>query len=123
MATTARTTPPSKPLSERELLAWRGMLRAHSAVTKALDAELEDGDWFLTHQATGNIHGIAASLGMDPTRMPLNIERVGNTVSASIPILLDEEQRAGRFRPDDLVVLHTAESATWSGAGMALRWR
>lgn len=42
MATTARTTPSSKPLSDRELLAWRGMLRAHSAVTKALDAELEE---------------------------------------------------------------------------------
>ena len=42
MATTPRTTPSSKPLSDRELLAWRGMLRAHSAVTKALDAELEE---------------------------------------------------------------------------------
>ena len=42
MATTARTTPSSKPLSDRELLAWRGMLRVHAAVTKALDAELEE---------------------------------------------------------------------------------
>ena len=42
MATTARNPETSKPLSERELLAWRGMLRVHSAVTKALDAELEE---------------------------------------------------------------------------------
>lgn len=40
-------TAPSRPaastdqLSERELRAWRGMLRAHAALTKALDADLE----------------------------------------------------------------------------------
>lgn len=42
MATTAGSKPSSKPLSDRELLAWRGMLRVHAAVTKALDAELEE---------------------------------------------------------------------------------
>lgn len=40
------TSPPRHPsstdrLSDRELLAWRGMLRAHAALTKALDADLE----------------------------------------------------------------------------------
>jgi DNA-binding MarR family transcriptional regulator len=34
------TTPPQL-LADRELLAWRGMLRAHAALTKALDAQLE----------------------------------------------------------------------------------
>lgn len=42
MATTTGSTTSSKPLSERELNAWRGMLRVHSSVTKALDAELEE---------------------------------------------------------------------------------
>ena len=28
-------------LDERQLRAWRGMLRAHAALTKALDAELD----------------------------------------------------------------------------------
>src|SRR5512132_4090405 len=31
----------SRQLDERELRAWRGMLRAHAALTKALDADLE----------------------------------------------------------------------------------
>jgi DNA-binding MarR family transcriptional regulator len=36
------TTVQSKPaLSPRELRAWRGLLRAHAALTKALDADLE----------------------------------------------------------------------------------
>ena len=40
------TVPPSSPvgarqLDERELRAWRGMLRIHATLTKALDTELE----------------------------------------------------------------------------------
>lgn len=31
----------NEQLSDRELRAWRGMLRAHASLTKALDAELE----------------------------------------------------------------------------------
>jgi DNA-binding MarR family transcriptional regulator len=40
MAGTA-STPLTTNLTERELRAWRGMLRVHSALTKALDAQLE----------------------------------------------------------------------------------
>jgi DNA-binding MarR family transcriptional regulator len=35
------TTTPAAQLRELELRAWRGMLRAHAALTKALDADLE----------------------------------------------------------------------------------
>src|SRR3954468_20099891 len=49
MATEAQTTTADRPLDEaevaqldeRELRAWRGMLRVHATLTKALDAELE----------------------------------------------------------------------------------
>jgi DNA-binding MarR family transcriptional regulator len=48
MATEAQTTSTSplaaaqsRQLDERELRAWRGMLRVHATLTKALDAELE----------------------------------------------------------------------------------
>jgi DNA-binding MarR family transcriptional regulator len=40
-ATTATTTPSAHALSERELHAWRGLLRVHASVTQALGAELE----------------------------------------------------------------------------------
>lgn len=35
------TAEPTAQLCELELRAWRGMLRAHAALTKALDADLE----------------------------------------------------------------------------------
>jgi DNA-binding MarR family transcriptional regulator len=47
MATTAKPHPSTgaaargQQLDERELRAWRGMLRTHATLTKALDAELE----------------------------------------------------------------------------------
>jgi DNA-binding MarR family transcriptional regulator len=46
MATTAKPHPPAalrrgEMLDERELRAWRGMLRAHAMLTKALDADLD----------------------------------------------------------------------------------
>jgi DNA-binding MarR family transcriptional regulator len=40
MAATAKV-PIDAALNDRELRAWRGMLRAHAALTKALDAQLE----------------------------------------------------------------------------------
>jgi DNA-binding MarR family transcriptional regulator len=40
MAATANV-PTDAALTDRELRAWRGMLRAHAALTKALDARLE----------------------------------------------------------------------------------
>jgi DNA-binding MarR family transcriptional regulator len=43
-STSARPPLPAaapQPLDERELRAWRGMLRIHATLTKALDAELE----------------------------------------------------------------------------------
>jgi len=42
MATTGETQTP-RLLSPPELRAWRGMLRAHAALAKALDAQLEAG--------------------------------------------------------------------------------
>jgi DNA-binding MarR family transcriptional regulator len=47
MATTAKPHPPTaatargQQLDPRELRAWRGMLRTHAMLTKALDAELD----------------------------------------------------------------------------------
>jgi DNA-binding MarR family transcriptional regulator len=41
MATTAQTPSKTGTLTERELRAWRGLLRVHASLVKALDAQLE----------------------------------------------------------------------------------
>ncbi len=78
--------------------------------------------WLLTHQATGNLRAIGSRIGIPPEKMAINIERVGNTVAASILILLDEIHRARLVDPGDRLLLITAESSSWSYAGMAVTW-
>ena len=40
MSATTPAKPSGKQLNARELAAWRGMLRVHSSITRALDADL-----------------------------------------------------------------------------------
>lgn len=108
----------------RRVLRSGGELAAHAArvIMEKTGIAQPAVRFFLTHQATGNLHRIAASHGLPAERLPVNIANVGNTISASILILLDELKRAGRFNAGDLLILHTAESSSWSHAGMAVRW-
>jgi len=91
-------------------------------VLKGIGLDFDDVDHLLIHQATGNMKRIVASLGMPADKLRLNIEHVGNTLSPSTLILLDELKRQDTFRPGELVLMASAESATWSYGGMALRW-
>ncbi len=91
-------------------------------VMRRLDVEPKDVRYFVTHQATGNIRRLGASYGLPPEKIPVNIYRVGNTISASVALLLDELAQTGKLDDGDLLVLHAAESSTWSSAGMAIRW-
>ena len=46
-----------------------------------------------------------------------NIERVGNTSSASIPILLDESVRSGKVKSGDAVLMSALGAGlSWGGA-------
>lgn len=65
-----------------------------------------DLDWICPHQANLRIVDLAVEkLGVPREKMLVNIDRVGNTSSASIPLLLDESVRAGKVRPGDRVLL------------------
>ncbi len=81
----------------------------YSASKNALDeAGLtpEDVDWICPHQANMRIIDQAVMrLPMPREKVLTNIDRVGNTSSASIPILLDESVRAGKVKPGDIVLM------------------
>jgi 3-oxoacyl-[acyl-carrier-protein] synthase-3 len=80
-----------------------------SASASALsDAGLGAGDvrWVVPHQANLRIIAqVAQRLDIPLDRFILNIERYGNTSSASIPIALDEAIRDGRIRPGDTALM------------------
>ena len=67
--------------------------------------------WYM-HQANGVVVRHAGELlGLPAERIPLNVDRYGNTSAASTLILLDEDRQANRVREGDLVVF------LWIGAG------
>ncbi len=81
-----------------------------------------DVDLFIPHQANRRIiDAVGERLGLGPDKVYVNIERYGNTSSASIPIALDECVRAGRLKPGDKLALAAfGGGATWGGS--ALTW-
>jgi 3-oxoacyl-[acyl-carrier-protein] synthase-3 len=86
--------------------AVRAMAEATRVVVGEVGATIDDIDLLVPHQA--NIRIIDAMnerLGVHPDKVVVNLDRYGNTSSASIPIALDEVVRDGRAKPGDLVVL------------------
>ncbi len=83
---------------------------------------IEDVDHMIFHQANRRIlKAVAERLEIPPEKLPTNLALTGNTAAASIPILLDECQRAARFRPGDRI-LAAAFGAGLTWAGCAMRW-
>ncbi len=70
------------------------------------------------HQVNQRIIDSAISkIGVSPEKVQVNIDRFGNTSSASIPIALDEAWRAGKLVKDDVVVFVAfGGGLTWANA-------
>ena len=79
-----------------------------------------DVDVFVPHQANLRIiEGVRERLGLPEERVYVNIDRYGNTSSASIPIALDELVRAGRVKPGSQVAFAAfGGGATWGASTM-----
>lgn len=82
----------------------------------------DDIDLFIPHQANMRImKKVAESLEIPIDRVFVNIDRYGNTSSASIPVALDEANRSGRLKRGDLVLLDAFGGGFTWGAVM-IRW-
>jgi 3-oxoacyl-[acyl-carrier-protein] synthase-3 len=63
-------------------------------------------DHYILHQANMRIlEAIRTHLQQPKEKFPHNIERLGNTSSASIPILLDELNKGGSLKQGDTIIL------------------
>jgi len=101
------------------------VVRMAEAIDAALTANgLNPGDidWMVPHQANLRIIDAATrTLGIDPSRVLVNIERYGNTSNASVPLALDEAVRTGRLEKGQLVLLVAFGGGVTWGASL-LRW-
>jgi len=64
---------------------------------------------------------VARNLRIPVEKVIRNIDRFGNTTSASIPIALDEAVKSGRIKKGDTVVL-TAFGSGYTWASAVIKW-
>jgi 3-oxoacyl-[acyl-carrier-protein] synthase III len=102
--------------------AVRAVVGSASLTLERAGVAVSDVAWFVPHQANGRIIEAAANrLGFEPERTLVNIERFGNTSSASIPLALFEAVDEGRVQDGDLVLCSGfGAGMTWASA--LLRW-
>jgi 3-oxoacyl-[acyl-carrier-protein] synthase-3 len=81
-----------------------------------------DLDLFISHQANQRIITSAAErLGLDMSRVVINIQKYGNTTAATIPLALSDAVADGRLKKGDLVML-TSVGAGFTVGAVLLRW-
>ena len=92
--------------------------RVPECITKVLEDTHTSKDeiaHFVIHQANYRIiESIAKRMKVDIERFPVNMEHYGNTSGASVPLLLDEMNRAGKLKRGDKIV--------FAGFGGGLTW-
>ncbi len=74
------------------------------------------------HQANLRIiRAMQERLGVDDSKVMVNIDRYGNTTAGTIPLGLQDALEQGRLKKGDLVML-VAVGAGYTTGGMLLRW-
>jgi 3-oxoacyl-[acyl-carrier-protein] synthase-3 len=102
--------------------ATRVMAGATRDVVERAGLELDEIELVIPHQANERIiESAARGLGLPMDRFMLNIDRYGNTSSASIPIAVCEALERGRIRAGDhLVLVAFGGGLTWGA--LAMQW-
>ena len=97
------------PMGIRKVLADTGL-------------EVRDIDWLIPHQPNINILKFCAQeLGIPFEKVMVNLDRYGNTVGGTIPLLLDETVKSGKIKPGDIVVL-AGVGAGWTWGAAIIKW-
>jgi 3-oxoacyl-[acyl-carrier-protein] synthase-3 len=95
--------------------ATRVMAQSTRETLEIAEMELDEINWIIPHQANMRIIAAAArGLKMPLDRFIVNLDRYGNTSTASIPIATVEAVQDGKLKPGDKIVL--------VGFGAGLTW-
>jgi 3-oxoacyl-[acyl-carrier-protein] synthase-3 len=81
-----------------------------------------DLDLFVSHQANRRIIEAATHrLGVDTSKVVINLDRYGNTTAATIPLALADARASGRLKHGNLVLLASV-GAGFTVGSILLRW-
>jgi len=108
--------------SETFKIAVRSLAEVSDEVLTRCGIAHEEVAWFIPHQANRRIiEAVGQRLEIRPGHTFVNIERYGNTSAASIPIALDELNRAGMIAAGD-ILLFSAFGAGLTWGASVVRW-
>lgn len=124
------TREPAAPGAEYFTMAGKAVFRkaifqmagSAQAVLRKAGIGLRDVDRFVIHQANARIiNGVADMLGQPATKFVRNIDQVGNTAAASVPLALNSACENGDLRAGQRVLLGAfGGGLTWGST--VLRW-
>jgi 3-oxoacyl-[acyl-carrier-protein] synthase III len=103
--------------------AVKRMSDATLAALRRAGLEAGDVDLFVAHQANARIvEAAAAAVGVPADRVVMNVDRMANTSSASIPLALWQAEQDGRLKPGATVAL-AAFGAGFVWAAGIISWK
>ncbi len=125
--------PPQDAIAPRHRQRWKSQLYMDgpalinftvAAIPELVDEILqltqlskEDVDLFVLHQATRKmLEQLQERLELGDDKLPISLENCGNTVSSTIPILIDELRQESRIQTDTTSML-IGFGVGWSWAG------
>ncbi|MDD4165033.1 MAG: ketoacyl-ACP synthase III [Eubacteriales bacterium] len=99
------------------IFAVSSIIREISSMLEKHSMTASDPDYYIFHQANIRIIDSARKkLRQSGEKFPVNLDRYGNTSSASIPMLLDEMNREGKLKKGDILMLCTFGAGLTTGA-------
>lgn len=98
--------------------AVKAVPNAVSELMEKMELTDEDVDYYILHQANIRIiEGAVKRLKISMDKVPTNIASMGNTSSASVPILLDECNKQGMFKEGSRLIMAGFGAGLSYGAG------
>ena len=102
--------------------AVRNMAAGARIALEANGLTAPDVTWVIAHQANLRIlEGVSERVGIPMERFFTNVDRYGNTSSASVPTALDEAVEQGQVKPGD-ILLFAALGGGLAWASAVARW-
>ena len=99
-----------------------GMADVSVEIMKKNNLTADDIDWLVPHQANLRIISATAErMGLDPSKVMINIDRYGNTTAATIPLCLSEWWEQGKLRAGQTVVC-SSFGAGYTWGALLLDW-
>ena len=99
-----------------------GMADVSEEIMKRNNLTSKDVDFLVPHQANLRIiEACRQRMGLDASKVMVNIDRYGNTTAATIPLCLSEWWLAGKLKRGHTLVL-ASFGAGWTWGSILLRW-